>query len=266
MTEKEMIKEVVCEPPRLRLEFMPIIHCPGCHYGIIVRILCEVIDELGIEDRTIGLGGGGCTGFWTMYFNLDMFGGVHGPGIAIATALKRVHPDSIVFAAQGDGEMGAIGLGYFMAATLRGEKITTIFLNNACFGTTGGQMAPTTLLGMPTTTTTQGRDPKVTGFPFHGAELAASMKGTAYSARVSVHTPANRQKAKKAVREALEKQMAGVGFTLVEFLSACPVNWRMGPKECLDFIENQMIVEYPLGVFKDVDYIENLSDEQEVRT
>ena len=260
MTKKEITKEVVCEPPRTRLQSIPIMNCPGCHYGIIIRMICEVIEELGIEDRTIGLGGGGCTGFWTMYFDLDMYGGVHGPGLAIATAIKRVHPDSIVFAAQGDGEMGAIGLGYFMAATLRGEKITTIFLNNACFGTTGGQMAPTTLLGMRTTTTTQGRDPKITGFPFHGAELAASMKGTAYSARMSVHTPANRQKAKKALKTAFEKQIAGVGFSIVEFLSACPVNWHLGPKECLDFIENQMIAEYPLGEFKNVDYIENLSD------
>ncbi|MDY6857320.1 MAG: 2-oxoglutarate oxidoreductase [Thermodesulfobacteriota bacterium] len=230
MTEKETIKEVVCEPPRLRLEFMPIIHCPGCHYGIIARILCEVIEEMGIEDRTIVLGGSGCTEFWTMYFDMDMFGSLHGPGIATETAIKRVNSDSVVFAVQEDGEIGAIGLGYFMADTLRGEKTTQYPCTMHVSALPAARWPPTTLLGMRTTTTTQERDLKISGFPFHGAELAASMKGTSCSARVSVHTPANRQKANKIVREALEKQIAGIGFSIVEFLSACPVNWRIGQR------------------------------------
>lgn len=251
----KVTKEVVCARPKLKLP-VPLHHCPGCHYGIVMRLLCEVIEELGIEGRTIGISGGGCSGRWVAHIDVDMTGGPHGPGIAIATAIKRIHPQAIVFTVQGDGELGAIGLGFFMAAMLRGERITTVYLNNACYGTTGGQMAPTTLLGMRTTTTPEGRDPQTTGFPFHGAEIAASMRGTAYSARVSVHTPLNYQRAKKALKTAFQKQIEGVGYSIVEFLAACPPNWRLSPEECLGFIEEEMLAEYPLGEFKNVDSLD----------
>lgn len=243
------------EKPKLR-STMPIIHCPGCHYGTIIRILCENIEELGIEDRTILLGGVGCSYTWPLSFELDSTACPHGRAPAMATALKRIHPDTIVITCQGDGDLGAIGLGCFMNALSRAEKLTTIFLNNAGYGQTGGQMAPTTLLGQVTTTTPGGRNPEVSGYPIHVAELAAVMRGTAYSARVTVHTPANYQKAKKAVKLALQKQIEGVGYSFVEFLSACPASWRMTPAECLEFIDKKMLAEYPLGEFKNVDRIE----------
>jgi 2-oxoglutarate ferredoxin oxidoreductase subunit beta len=248
-------KVKVCATPKLR-SFVPILHCPGCHYGIIIRLLCENIEELGIEDRTILLCGVGCSFLWPVAFNLDCAACPHGRAPAMATALKRIHPDTILITCQGDGDLGAIGLGCFMNALSRGEKLTTIFLNNAGYGMTGGQMAPTTLLGQVTTTTPGGRDPRTSGYPLHVAELAAVMKGVAYSARVSVHTPANYQRAKKAVKVAVQKQIDGIGYGFVEFLSACPASWRMTPRECLAFIDERMIAEYPLGEFKNVDRID----------
>jgi 2-oxoglutarate ferredoxin oxidoreductase subunit beta len=252
----KVLKEKIVARPRLRT-MSPSTYCPGCHYGIITRIICEVIEELGIEGQAIGLAGVGCSfGSKPMHIDIDFCACPHGRAPAMATAIKRVHPEAIVFTCQGDGDLGAIGLGCFMNALLRGEKLTTFFLNNAGYGQTGGQMAPTTLLGMPTTTTTEGRDPVLSGYPFHGAELAAFVKGVAYSARVSVHTPANFRRAKRAVRTALQKQIHGIGYGFVEFLSACPASWRLTPLECLTFIEDRMIAEYPLGEFKNMDKIE----------
>ena len=250
-----MKKELIFGKPRLKVG-SPLHHCPGCHYGIIFRLICEVIEELGIEGRTIMVGGGGCSGRWATYFDVDSCGGLHGPGPAIATGLKRVRPECVVFLMQGDGEQGAIGLGYFMAAALRSEKLTVIGLNNACYGTTGGQMAPTTLVGMKTATTPRGRDPSREGFPFHAPEVVATIKGTAYAARVSVHTPDNRQRARKVLKTAFEKQIAGVGFSVVEFLAVCPPNWHLTPLECLNFLDEKMMKEFPLGEFKNVDKLE----------
>ncbi len=250
-----MKKVKVYGTPKLRT-FLPIMHCPGCHYGIIIRLLCENIEELGIEGRTILLGGVGCSYAWPMMFNLDSTSCPHGRAPSMATALKRIHPDTILITCQGDGDLGAIGMGSFINALTRGEKLTTIFLNNAGYGMTGGQMAPTTLIGQVTTTTPAGRTSEVSGYPLHVAELAAMMKGVAYSSRVTVHTPANFKKAKKAVKKALEKQIDGIGYGFVEFLSACPSSWRMTPKQGLEFIEEKMIAEYPLGEFKNVDSIE----------
>lgn len=249
-------KKVVSPCPGVVRLPKPLPHCPGCHYGIILRLLGEVLEELDIAGKAIGVAGGGCSTRWMEYLEIDTTGAIHGPGIAVATGIKRVHPEAVVFTFQGDGEIGAIGLGAFVAAMMRGERITTLYLNNACYGLTGGHMAPTTLLGMRTPTTPQGRDPYTTGFPFHGAELAAGIKGTAYAARVSVHTPAQRQQAKKALTRALTKQIQGVGFGLVEFLSACPPNWHLDPVECLNFIQEKMIAEYPLGEFKNVDRLD----------
>ena len=252
----KITKEKIVTTPRLRTKF-PSTYCPGCHYGIITRILCEVIEELGIEDRAIGLAGVGCSfGSKPAHIDVDFTPCPHGRAPAMATAIKCVHPDAVVFTCQGDGDLGAIGLGCFMNALVRGEKLTTIFLNNAGYGQTGGQMAPTTLLGMRTTTTPGGRDVALTGYPLHGAELAATQRGVAYSSRVSVHTPANFQRAKRAVMTAFQKQIDGTGYGFVEFLSACTANWGMPPLDCLTFIEEKMIAEYPLGEFKNVDKLE----------
>lgn len=249
---EEAIKERICGRPRLRTS-APSTYCPGCHYGIITRLLCEVIEELNIEGRAIGLAGVGCSFLSKpVQIDVDFASCPHGRAPAMGTALKRIHPEAVVFTVQGDGDLGAIGLGCFMHALLRAEKLTTIFLNNAGYGQTGGQMAPTTLLGMRTTTTPEGRDPRSQGFPLHVAELAASMRGVAYSARCTVHTPAHYQRAKRAVTMAFNKQLEGIGYGFVEFISACPPNWGLNPLDCLKFIDEKMIPEYPLGEFKNV--------------
>ena len=251
MSQQTPGKKVVLEKPKLRTDF-PSTYCSGCHYGIITRIFCEVIDELGIEGRAIGLAGVGCSyGSKPLHIDIDWTSCPHGRAPAMATAIKRINPDAVVFTVQGDGDLGAIGLGCFMNAVLRNEKLTTFFLNNAGYGQTGGQMAPTSLIGMQTSTTPEGRDPATTGFPLHGAELVAGMKSVSYAARVSVHTPAEYNKAKKAVRTAFQKQIAGVGYSFVEFVSACPTIWRMTPADSLTFIQENMLKEYPLGVIKD---------------
>ncbi len=252
-----MSLEKIYGTPLLKTPMARSVFCPGCHYGTIARILAEVIQEMEFEGRAIGLAGVGCS-FAGMPLNLDVdfTSCPHGRAPAMATAVKRIHPEAVVFTVQGDGDLGAIGLGCFMNALLRGEKLTTIFLNNANYGTTGGQMAPTTLPGMRTTTSPVGRDPRTSGFPLHAAELAAFMPSVAYSARVTVHTPANFQKAKKAVMAAFHKQIDGIGYGFVEFLSAYPPNWGLTPTECLTFISEQMMAEYPLGVFKDVDHLD----------
>ena len=250
-----VIKEKACGVPGLKLTSPARrrIFCPGCHYGIVVRLLCEVLEELEIAGRTIGLAGVGCTfGPMPRSIDVDFVSCPHGRAPAMATAMKRIHPELAIFTIQGDGDLGAIGLGCFMNALLRGEKLTTFLLNNANYGTTGGQMAPTTLLGMRTTTTPLGRDPETTGYPLHAAELVAAMPGVAYSARCSVHNPANFQKAKQAVTLAFQKQMEGKGYGFVEILSACPPNWGLDPVDCLKFMEEGMIAEYPLGEFKNV--------------
>lgn len=243
--------------PKLRVPSRGIVeYCPGCHYGIITRIICEVIEELGVEGKAIGLAGVGCSfGGAPTTIDIDWASCPHGRAPAMATAIKRIHPEATVITVQGDGDLGAIGLGCFMNALGRGENFTTVFLNNALYGQTGGQMAPTTLLGMKTTTISQGRDAKTSGYPLHVPEIAAAMKGVAYAARCSVHTPANFQKARKSFKTALQKQVDGVGFGLVEFISACPTGWGLTPLECLDFISEKMLEEYPLGEFKNVDTI-----------
>ena len=254
MKSEVMSKVQVVKKPHLRqpLPYWPLHHCPGCNHGIILRLIAEALEEMGLEDKAIGVAGGGCSGRWCQYLDIDAAGGIHGPNTAVASAIKRIYPEAIVFTVQGDGEIGAIGLGSFVAAALRGEKITSISLNNACFGTTGGQMAPTTPLGMNTTTTPEGRNSETTGFPFHGPELVAPLPGVAYTARGSVHTPANFLKSKKLFKSAFEAQIGGLGFSTVEIISTCPANWKLSPVECLKFVEEKMIPEFPLGEFKNV--------------
>lgn len=227
--------------------------CPGCNYGIIIRLIASALEEMKLEDKAIGLVSAGCYVQTPWYMDVDFVAALHGRAPAVATGIRRVHPDAFIFCMQGDGDLGAIGMGHFMNAMMRGEHYTTIFLNNACYGQTRGQMAPTTLLGMRTTTTQEGRDAAKAGYPLHVSELAATMRGVTYVARCSVHTPANYRKAKTILKTAFQKQLDGPGMGVVELLSACPSNWGLPPTEALAFLAENMIAEYPLGEFKNVD-------------
>ncbi|OLN27735.1 thiamine pyrophosphate-dependent enzyme [Desulfosporosinus metallidurans] len=225
-------------------------YCPGCTHGIIHRLVAEVIDELGVREETIGVSPVGCSVLAYNYFNFDMQEAAHGRAPAVATGIKRVLPEKVVFTYQGDGDLASIGVGEIVHAAARGEKITTIFVNNAIYGMTGGQMAPTTLLGQVSMTSPLGRDPATQGYPIRVAEMLATLEGAVYIARVSVHNPQEVAKAKKAIKTAFELQMAGRGFTLVEVLSSCPTNWGYTPKESLKWLVDNMIPVYPLGVKK----------------
>ena len=225
-------------------------YCPGCTHGIIHRLVAEVIDELGVREETIGVSPVGCSVLAYNYFNVDMQEAAHGRAPAVATGIKRVLSDKVVFTYQGDGDLASIGMGEIVHAAARGEKITTIFVNNAIYGMTGGQMAPTTLLGQVSMTSPLGRDPVTQGYPIRVAEMLATLEGAVYIARVSVHNPQEVAKAKKAIKTAFELQIAGKGFTLVEVLSSCPTNWGYTPKESLKWLVDNMIPVYPLGVKK----------------
>ena len=225
-------------------------YCPGCTHGVAHRLIAEVIDELGIREKTIGVAPVGCSVFAYNYFNCDFAQAAHGRAPAMATGIKRVMPDKVVFTYQGDGDLAAIGTAEIIHAAARGENLTVFFLNNAIYGMTSGQMAPTTLPGMKTTTTPNGRDVEMSGFPIRVAEMLANLDGTAYIVRRSLHNPAEIRKAKKAIRIAFENQLAGRGLSLVELLSTCPINWNMKPADALKFIETKMVPAYPLGDFK----------------
>lgn len=225
-------------------------YCPGCTHGIIHRLVAEVLDELGVQEETIGVSPVGCAVLAYDYFNVDMQEAAHGRAPAVATGIKRVHPDKIVFTYQGDGDLASIGTAEIVHAAARSEKITTIFVNNAIFGMTGGQMAPTTLVGQVSTTSPKGRDSTIQGYPLRISEMLATIEGAVYIARVSVHNPQEVDKAKKAIKTAFELQVAGRGFTLVEVLSTCPTNWGYTPKEALKWLVDNMIPIYPLGVKK----------------
>ncbi|MFH1336826.1 MAG: thiamine pyrophosphate-dependent enzyme [Candidatus Zixiibacteriota bacterium] len=229
---------------------VPMRYCPGCGHGVIHRLVGEAMVELGIRERTIGVAPVGCSVFADEYFNCDMIQPAHGRGPAVATGMKRVKPDCIVFSYQGDGDLASIGMAETIHSAARGENITIIFVNNAIYGMTGGQMAPTTLPGMRSTTTPFGRDPKVAGNPIRVCELLSALLGPAYLERVAVNTPANVVKAKKAVKKAFQTQIDGLGFSLVEILSQCPTDWAMTPLQSIARIKDEMIPYYPLGVFK----------------
>jgi 2-oxoglutarate/2-oxoacid ferredoxin oxidoreductase subunit beta len=227
-------------------------YCPGCTHGIAHRLVAEVIDELGIREKTVGVAPVGCSVFAYNYFECDFVVAAHGRAPAMATGLKRVLPDRVVFTYQGDGDLASIGLAEIMHAALRGENITVIFINNAIYGMTGGQMAPTTLPGMKTTSSPNGRDVESSGFPIRMSELLAQMDGATYVARRSLHNPTEVRKAKKAIKQAFENQIHGFGFSMVELLSSCPTNWDVTPAEALKFIETQMLPVYPLGDYKSI--------------
>ena len=226
-------------------------YCPGCTHGIVHRLVAEVIDELGIEGRTIGVAPVGCSVFAYNYFNCDMQEAAHGRAPAVATGIKRALPDSIVFTYQGDGDLAAIGTAETVHAAARGENITIIFINNAIYGMTGGQMAPTTLVGQVTQTSPYGRDAKTQGMPIKVCEMLSQLEGATYLERVTVDSVKNIKAAKAAIKKAFQNQVDGKGFSLVEVVSTCPTNWGMTPEKALKWLEDNMLPHYPLGVYKD---------------
>ncbi|WP_422484454.1 thiamine pyrophosphate-dependent enzyme [Gudongella sp. DL1XJH-153] len=234
----------------------PTHYCPGCTHGIIHRIVAEVLEEMDLLDEAIGVAPVGCSVLAYDYFNVDMHEAAHGRAPAVATGIKRVHPNNFVFTYQGDGDLASIGTAEIIHAAHRGEKFTTIFVNNAIYGMTGGQMAPTTLIGQKTTTSPYGRDEATTGKPIKMSELLATIDGAKFVERVAVNTPANVRKAKKAIKEAFKVQLDGKGFGIVEVLSTCPTNWGLTPVEAMKWLEKDMIPYYPLGNFRKPEEVE----------
>ena len=241
---------IVFEKPKA-LADVPLHYCPGCTHGIIHRLVAEVIDELGIEGRTVGVAPVGCSVFAYNYFNCDMIEAAHGRAPAVATGVKRSLPENIVFTYQGDGDLAAIGTAETVHSAARGENITVIFVNNAIYGMTGGQMAPTTLPGQVTQTSPYGRDPKAVGLPVKVCELLQNVDGATYIERVAVNNVKNVKNAKKAIKKAFQNQVEGKGFSLIEVVSTCPTNWGLTPEKALEWLEENMLPYYPLGVYKD---------------
>ena len=241
---------IVFDKPK-SLTDTPLHYCPGCTHGIVHRLVAESIDELGIEGRTIGIAPVGCSVLAYNYFACDMIEAAHGRAPAVATGVKRALPDNIVFSYQGDGDLASIGMCETVSTAARGENITIIFINNAIYGMTGGQMAPTSLIGQVTQTSPYGRDPKTQGYPIRICELLATLDGPEYLARVTVNSVPHVRQAKKAIKKAFQNQVEGKGFSLVEVVSSCPTNWGVTPLEAMKWIEEKMIPQYPLGVYRD---------------
>ena len=243
---------VVFEKPKA-LTDAPLHYCPGCTHGIIHRLVAEAIDELDIQGRTIGVAPVGCSVFAYNYFNVDMVQAAHGRAPAVATGVKRSDKNNIVFTYQGDGDLAAIGTAETVHSAARGENITVIFVNNAIYGMTGGQMAPTTLPGQVTQTSPYGRDVNTVGYPVKVCELLSNVDGAYYLERVAVNNVKNIKAAKAAIKKAFQNQIDGKGFSLIEVISTCPTNWGMSPTDALKWVDEKMIPYYPLGVYKDKD-------------
>ncbi len=226
-------------------------YCPGCTHGIIHRLVAQTMDELSIEGRTVGIASVGCSVFAYNYFNCDMVQAAHGRAPAVATGVKRSNPDNIVFTYQGDGDLAAIGTAETVHSAARGENITIIFVNNAIYGMTGGQMAPTSIPGQITQTSPYGRDVEAVGYPVKICEMLSQVDGAAYLERVAVNNVKNVNNAKKAIKKAFEYQLQGKGFSLIEVISSCPTNWGLAPDKALEWVDEKMIPYYPLGVYKD---------------
>ncbi|MBQ0110023.1 MAG: 2-oxoglutarate oxidoreductase [Clostridiales bacterium] len=231
---------------------VPFHYCPGCTHGIIHRLVAEVIDELGIEDTTVGIAPVGCSVFAYNYFNCDMVEAPHGRAPAVATGVKRAHPELNVFTYQGDGDLAAIGTAETVHVGARGENITIIFVNNAIYGMTGGQMAPTTLLGQVTTTSPYGRIREIQGNPIRVCEMVSTLDGVAYAERVAVDCVQNVRKAKAAIKKGFENQINKRGLSIIEVLSTCPTNWGLAPDKAIEWLRENMMEHYPLGVYKDI--------------
>ena len=228
-------------------------YCPGCTHGLIHRLVAEVIDELGVRERTVGIAPVGCAVLAYNYFNTDFHEASHGRAPAVATGIKRARPDLIVFSYQGDGDLASIGMAEIVHCANRGEKVTVVFVNNAIYGMTGGQMAPTTMPGQVATTCQLGRDVELTGHPIRIAELIATLRTPAFVARATVHNPLVAVHAKAILRRAFQYQVAGTCFSLVEILSTCPTNWGIPPQESTSWLEKNMLPYYPVGIFKTPD-------------
>ena len=241
---------VVFEKPKA-LTNAPFHYCPGCPHGIIHRLVAEVMDELGIEGKAIGVAPVGCAVMAYDYFACDMIEAPHGRAPAVATGIKRCRPENIVFTYQGDGDLASIGMAETVHSAARNENITVIFVNNAIYGMTGGQMAPTSLPGQVTQTSPYGRDVKHCGWPIKVSEMLATLEGPEYITRVAVNNVKNVRNAKKAIKKAFQNQIDGKGFSFVEVVSACPTNWGMTPKQALEWVESDMLPYYPIGVYKD---------------
>ena len=242
------MNKIFSRPESLR--DVPTHYCPGCGHGIVHRLVAEVIDELGIREKVIGVAPVGCAVVAYDYWNFDCSEAAHGRALAVATAIKRARPQNIVFTYQGDGDLAAIGTNETIHAANRGENLTVVFINNAIYGMTGGQMAPTTLLGQKTATTLKGRDARYQGYPLKVSEMLSPLAGVKYVERVSLSSPQEVLKAKKAIKQAFQNQVDNVGFSLVEVLSPCPTYWEMSPKQALDWIRDVMCKEFPLGRIK----------------
>ena len=249
MAEKEL--KTVFERPHALL---PVVtnYCPGCTHGIVNRLVAECLDELDVEGRSVGVAPVGCSVMAYDFFGCDMIEAAHGRAPAVATAVKRVHPEGVVFAYQGDGDLASIGMAETIHAATRGENITVIFINNAIYGMTGGQMAPTSLPNQVTQTSPYGRDVSAAGYPIRVCELLSSLDGVAYLERVTVDCPKNVRKAKKAIKKAFQTQVDGAGYSLVEVVATCPTNWGMTPQDSFAWMRENMLPYYPLGVYKDV--------------
>src|SRR5208337_2716049 len=233
------------------LKDKPFRYCPGCSHGVMHRIIAETLDQLNIRDRTIGIAPVGCAVFAYDYLDIDMIEVPHGRPPAIATGMKRSRPENVIFSYQGDGDLAAIGTAEIVHAAARGENITVIFINNGTYGMTGGQMAPTTLPGQKTTTTPAGRDSKTTGHPLHVAEMLATIDGVSFIARTSLDSVKNLLKTKKMIEKSFRYQMEEKGFSMIEILSPCPTDWGLSPKKSVEWLRNNMMNVYKLGVFKD---------------
>lgn len=227
-------------------------YCPGCTHGVAHRLIAETMDELGIEGDAVGIAPVGCSVMATGFFGCDMIQAAHGRASAVATAVKRALPDGIVFAYQGDGDLASIGMAETIHAATRGENITVIFINNAIYGMTGGQMSPTSLPDMITQTSPYGRDTATAGFPIRVSELIATLDGTAYIERVALDTPRNIRKAKKAIKKAFQYQVDKVGYSMIEIIATCPTNWGLTPQDSITWLQENMLPYYPLGTYRDV--------------
>ena len=243
------MKQVFSRPESLTKK--PFHFCPGCNHGIIHRLVAEAIDSFDLVPKTIGVASVGCSVFLYDYFNVDVIEAPHGRAPAVATGVKRALPDRVVFTYQGDGDLASIGMSEIVHSANRGEAITVIFVNNTVYGMTGGQMAPTTMLGQKTTTSPYGREHDQDGYPVRMAEMLATLEGTAYVARVAVNTPKRVLNAKKVIKRAFETQLNDIGFAFVEVLSTCPTNWRLTPRDAGKRVDNELIPYWPLGIFKE---------------
>ena len=246
----EIKEENLVFPKSPILTFKVMHYCPGCSHGTVHKLVAEVIEELGIQEKTIGVSPVGCSVFAYNYLHIDWAQAAHGRACAVATAIKRTNPDKMVFTYQGDGDLAAIGTAETIHACNRGENIVVIFINNAIYGMTGGQMAPTTLIGMKTATSPYGRDPKIHGFPYKIADMIAPLPGVCYVTRQSVNTPTAVRKAKKAIRKAFENALAGKGLSFVEMVSTCNSGWKMSPVDANKWMEENLVPFYPLGDIK----------------